>query len=486
MLLLIKTLMREEWRMHVSYSGSNFTMFPVMIGAAALFIGIMSEAFFKAADIQSLMLLLHISALMYGLIIGGFAFMSPEIAERRFGEVRMLMNTPDFLPLEYRRMYFSAYIKDIIFYASILLLPACIGLLGAAMTGFGILTVKDTLVLTGTMFITFNLGFAVSFAIAMANIRSTSLAAAIAGLIFTVVGFGLFLEVPLTYFIPSVGLQDHYFDPVADIEFLAFILLSFVYILMFATMAIAISRERWEAKESTHESNLPETAERFSFFRDSILVAKEFTDLARSGGVSKIAFTLVLPMGALYVLDLIGEAISVEITFDPVFYAIMLGFFGMLIYYWIASSDSLTFLQTTPVRPSDVIYAKLKLHSLLTVLVSLPMAAGIAVFFMDPFAFVVAFPMIFITSLHMGLVLAYLTGFRTAEYMLEARVLMLFVILGALPMNIAAAFITVLEVEKYSTMAPLGLIAIAGYLVAIDPFFFKRIRAKWEDTNFTS
>ncbi len=471
--------------MHIAIGGQNFILLPVLILIGVFFGGVLQGTLVPEMDVRQMVLLLQMSVMMTGLILGGFAFMAPEIAEKRFGDIKLLVAQQPYLPIEVKRIYFLIYVKDILFYSTIILAPISIGLLGAAALPMTDFTVIGVAVLAGCMFLTFTLGFALAFAISMAYIRSKGLGSALIGSLGALVVLAVLADIPVKWIVPPVGLNLLKYSG-ADIgTAFALGMMSFSAIMAFSAMAIAFSKEKWESKEHTAESILDRTEERFSFTGfDSLLVAKEFLDMKRSGGTAKIAFTFVMPMGALFMIKILSDTISDELAFGPEFYALTMGFFGMLIYYMISGSDYLNSYQVLPISPADVIRAKLKLHFMMSALVSVLMAVGIGLLFVDAMAMFVALPIVLIGSVFMGVVMAYLTGFRTAEMLLEPKFLALFTVLGALPLSMAAALYGVLGRDEYQDLVQFMLMGIAIYILAGTYVYYSRIENRWMHESF--
>jgi len=471
--------------MHIAIGGQNFILLPILILIAVFFGGTLHGTFVPDVQVQQMVMLLQMSVLMTGLILGGFAFMAPEIAEKRFGDIKLLVAQQPYLPIEVKRIYFLIYVKDILFYSTIILAPISAGLFGAALLPMTDFTLAGVALLSGCMFLTFTLGFALAFAVSMAYIRSKALGSTLIGSLGALVAIAYLADIPVKWLVPPVGLNLIRYDPADMATVFALGMMSFASILAFSAMAIAFSKEKWESREHTAESILDRTEERFSFAGfDRLLVAKEFLDMKRSGGTAKIAFTFVMPMGALFMIKVLSESISDDIAFGPEFYALTMGFFGMLIYYMISGSDYLNSYQVLPIAPSDVIRAKLKLHVLMSVAVSIIMAVGIGLLFGDAMAMFIALPIVFVASVFMGVVMAYLTGFRTAEMLLEPKFLGLFVVLGALPLSTAAALFGVLGREDYQDLVQMTLMGISIYVLAGTYVYYSRIESRWMHESF--
>ncbi len=474
--------------MHVAIGGQNFIILPVMILFASFFGGMMFETFIDPEEvgIDQTVLMLQMGILMTGMILGGFAFMAPEIAEKRFGDVKLLVASQPYLPIEVRRIYFLIYVKDILFYSGLILAPISAGLFASEpLSNF---TAEGIAFMTFSAFLTFTLGFSMAFAISMAYIRSPALGGTLVGSMGAYAALLLLSDQSVGYVVPSIGLNLLRYEDASASEYFAMAMLSVSGILAFSAMAIAMSREKYESREHTAESLLPQKADGFPLAGGaSLLVAKEYLDLRRSGGVGKILFTFIMPIGALMLVRVLSDNLEGNLDFGPEFYAMIMGFFGMLIYYTISGSDYLASYQVLPLSPAQVIYAKLRLHFLLSLVVSTVMAATIAVLFSDRFNFLyslaVALPIVLMGALFMGIVVAYLTGFRTAEMLLEAKFLAAFVALGAFPLSLSAALVGVLGRDQDQLVITIITVLVA-YILVGTYFFYVRIEERWSRTTF--
>ena len=71
--------------------------------------------------------------------VGAFAFMGIQIVERRFGRRNFLVAMPSLLPMTFKKTFLGLYIRDVIFYVVLLIIPLTLGLIfSVPITNFSI------------------------------------------------------------------------------------------------------------------------------------------------------------------------------------------------------------------------------------------------------------------------------------------------------------------------------------------------------------
>ena len=110
------------------------------------------------------------------------------------------------------------------------------------------------------------------------------------------------------------------------------------------------------------------------------LLAKEFLELKRSGGLGPVIMGFIGPLlGIYFIVSLFEISLGVEIDYNVIFYGSMIGFFGVMTYSWLNNFETNEFLNYQPVAVDMVIKAKLILYFLLTGCLSLVYVIGISV-----------------------------------------------------------------------------------------------------------
>src|SRR5256885_12351536 len=104
------------------------------------------------------------------------------------------------------------------------------------------------------------------------------------------------------------------------------------------------------------------------------------------------------------------------VGFNPVFYAGMVGFFGVILYNWLNNVDATDYLATLPVSVPQVIRAKLISFLLLTTWVGVGFVGIIAWLNSDTRLLWLVITNVLVTSVYIVVVSAYLTGLRTNSF----------------------------------------------------------------------
>src|SRR5207245_1549086 len=158
---LLRLMLKEEFRVHASYSGQTmFVSFPFIITMFSLSIAVTSERLFAYTPLPDAILLLHVSVFLYGLSVGAFGFLGRQYLERTTGMRNYLVTMPGILPMRFRRTFLGMFLRDAIFYMVLLLVPATVGLvLSVPVTHFRLTSIG---VLSGTAILSFLFGMSPS------------------------------------------------------------------------------------------------------------------------------------------------------------------------------------------------------------------------------------------------------------------------------------------------------------------------------------
>ena len=126
---LVPLMLKEEFRMHTSHSSKYmFLAFPAMTVFFSFAIAITSGRIFESTPMSQLMLMIHVGVFIYGISVGAFGFLGRMYVERQWGERGFLVAVPQTLPISFKKTFFGLYLRDVIFYVLLPLLPATIGL----------------------------------------------------------------------------------------------------------------------------------------------------------------------------------------------------------------------------------------------------------------------------------------------------------------------------------------------------------------------
>ena len=478
-------MLREEFRVHASYSGRTmFLSFPFIITMFSLSIAVTSGRLFAYTPLADAILLLHVSVFLYGLSVGSFGFLGRQYLERTTGTRNYLVAMPGILPMHLRRTFLGMYVRDAIFYVGLLLAPATVGLLlSVPVTHFRITSIG---VLFGMALLSFLVGMSLSFFVSTVYMRSRAgFGAAVLGVSGLFAAAGATRSIPISWILPGLAAHEHL--PPFGIDLAAAaqsILLGLGIVTALAGAAVALVPGQYEPRAVAAAEELPRIAARLARFpRYGMLLSKELLDLQRSGTYAKMFFSFVTPLLFLsFTAWFVRYGLQVPVGFNTVFYAGMVGFFGVILYNWLNNVDATDYLATIPISVPQVIRTKLIAFLLMTTWIGVLFVIAIAYLNGDTRLLWLAIPIVIVTSVYIVVVTAYLTGLRTNSFLFDPGVLARFSIMSMLP----DFGLTILSftIDRDLRFSVIGIALVLAVLAATTYMLVKGIDAKWRDTEF--
>ncbi len=485
---LVWLMLKEEFRMHSSFSNKYmFLAFPVMTALFAFGIAATSDRIFEVQSVEDIMLLTHVGVFLYGISVGAFGFMGRMYIERQWSERGYLVAVPQFYPISFKKTFFGLYVRDMVFYVLLLLVPATIGLVvSVPLTGFNLSSILFFFV---SVYLSFFIGISLSFFMSVLFIRSSVIFMMGVGTIFALfMGHALFEMYPVEYLIPGLGLQFSLPPYVMNVgNALGFVSLALALVAFFDLLSILLVQERFESRKMGKvEYALPEVERHVSFARRyRTLLSKELVDLTRSGTVSKMFFSFVTPLLFLSLtVWFVRTGLALPVGFNTVFYAAMVGFFGVLLYSWLNNVDITDYYATLPVTVPQVIKAKLLAFLIMTMWISTVFVLGISWLNNDTSMLWLALPVMFIVSVYMVVMVAYLTGLRTNSFLFDPYVLVVFSVLSILPDLCLTILSFTLNVPGQVIFSIAGIIVVCVILVGTTWILYQGINQKWARSEF--
>ncbi|MDD1755805.1 MAG: hypothetical protein LUQ39_03105 [Methanomassiliicoccales archaeon] len=485
MLTVLRLMLTEEYRLHVSYSSPRvFFSMPAYVFAIAFFFAATLPMLQGSIPLQDILLFTNAGVFVYGLSVGAFGFLGKTYLERRYGRTNFLVAMPFLLPFTFRRAYASMYLRDVIFYIVLILVPGLGGVLVAS--GLAHYHISSVLVAFATVTLSFLLGISFSFLASVIYLRSKAVfIAMVAGFLAMAMAYGVFDLIPLEYLLPSWGVQINLRPLGDDLGQAAFYFaVSVAVSLIMAILAVVSVAEAPLGKVSRIKESFPgyHDATRFARSLQSLL-AKEFSDMARSGGASKMLLAYVVPLLLLsFTTWYVNNGRAIPVGFNTVFYAAMVGSFGIMLYSWIANVDAVDYLETLPVSVPQVIRAKLLAFFLLTLLISTGFVVGIAFANDETQLLWLALPVLYITTAFMVIATAYLTGLSPNSVLFNPSVMTRFMALSLLP----DLSITILSFSLNSDpiLAAAGIALVCFALLTSTFFLYRGLEGKFSHAGF--
>jgi hypothetical protein len=469
-------MVKEEWRLHQSMVGAiGSGLFPAMIFFFTAFLAYVSKFLLWNVKIQTILLFLHMASVFYGLFVGGFGEIGEHVMTRRLGQLNMLLQLPQLYPISFKEMMAIFFVKDTVYYVLYSFVPMVAGLMVVA-PQVGV-TYQGVATLGVTMFLAFLMGMGVSFLnSALSSWKkpfSWMFRVFIVGAILMYKPLGV---LSLDYLIPPLG-----YWTTRNLHFLS---ATYILSIILTTLALMVTKEKYETREESYADALGDTSEQFGFMGGlSTIVAKEWLELSRSGTLKPIVFGFLGHLVALYLGVWIFESgLGLPINFNVVFYSGFIGFMGITTYSWLTNLEHNEYLNVQPVNVVQVIKAKLSLYFILTTGLSALYVVIIALIrneaaFISP-ALVVSLG----TTTYIAAVTTYLTGIWTNTMFFDARVLLKFSVMVVPPL-------TLLEILSFYNGHPFVPAAfyeviVSGFLVVCSVFLFRRLD-KWRNTPFS-
>jgi hypothetical protein len=414
---LFKAMFREEWRLHKSFVGSvGSGFFPVVIFLFSLVLAATSPVILKNIDMSTILLAVHLSALLYGLGVGALAQIGEQVMTRRLGQVNMLLQLPVLQPISFKTVMGVFFFKDAAYYILYSIIPLVGGI--AAAIPFTRITAGGAALLFLTVLLIFMIGMALSFLLSALSVRSKA-ALAVAGAMVMALAAAAW---PLGWVTPGQLLPPlGYWESHALWQ----LLVSLGLVLALSAAAIFLMKERFSPPERRYESRLIPTEASFSFSKQMrTLVAKEWLELRRSGALGAIFTGFLGPLlGIFAVIWLFRQGMGIPLDFNVVFFGGILGFLGLMTYSWLTNLEPNEFFNVQPVGVDQVIRAKLVLYFLLTTPVSMGYLILIGTLngelLLLPLAAIVGLS----TMVYVAAVTGRMTGLRANTMLFDARVL---------------------------------------------------------------
>jgi hypothetical protein len=299
-------------------------------------------------------------------------------------------------------------------------------------------------------------------------------------------GYGVLHLYPLDVILPSIAFQSALRPLGDDIPRAAlFLVISLVAPALFTFLAVVLVREAPQGSTQKVEESFPKVYERFRFAKSfQSLLAKEYVDLARSGALSKMMLAYVAPLVFLsFTTWYVNHGLAIPVGFNTVFYAAMVGFFGVMLYSWLTNIDAIDYYETLPVSTTKVIKAKLLSFFLLTTFISTGFVLFISFAYNETRLLWVALPVLYVTGAYMVVATAYLTGLSPNSVLFSPSVMTRFMVISLLPDLCITILSFSLDTQPLVALAGIGLVCFA--LLTTTLLFLRGLGRKWDHAGFS-
>ncbi|OIR23510.1 MAG: hypothetical protein BEU00_02290 [Marine Group III euryarchaeote CG-Epi3] len=474
--LILFRMLQEEIRLNTSFaSGKGFYSFPLLVLITGLLAVIFTEVMINDMGYRDYLEILHITAIFYGLFAGSLAFFGNEFLERIFGYFGLILGLSSTQPITQRKITFLYFSKEIIFYTLFTMIPALLGaIIGSYFTNINII---NMLTFSFTLYISFCMGISFSYYIS-SFYRTSMTQTVISAIVFVCLYSLLFRGSEIT------GGLEWYLE--REIKWLISgfaipLILSFI-----ATINIKEHNSTSSINIIGYKNRFEEYCQKYSWAKVvgvPGIIAKERIDLERSKTGTKMFFSFLFPLGFLTFMNwFLDKGLPIQIDFNTIFYGVMIGFFGTMLYSWLNSIDTPHFYATLPIQVSDVIRARLFLFGTITWWIPLVFMAIIS-YMSDELSLL---PIGLIVMITVGIYIvnytAMSTGLKTNSALFDAFVFIKFFLISVPPM-IAMTILSLAINHRPSTIL-VALSVICGILSLLSLTFYKRIDSKWLNESF--
>jgi len=484
---LLWTMVKEEYRMHASFSSSRFLLvMPAFVIILSFLASLTLTSAQSSIGLLEMVIGINTGGFLYGISVGAFGFIGRTQVERRQGAVNYLVTSPCLLPLTFRSTFMSMYARDALFYLGLLVAPASCGLLLAApLAHFSPVSIGFTFL---AMTMSFLLGLSLSFLVSVIGSRSrAAMLAVVACLMAYLAGFGLFRLYPIETLLPSLGVALN-FRPLGDdaASGLGYLMIHVGLSVLMTSLAglLVPTFQEGDVRAARKKEAYRPWLSRMSFGgRYAPLLAKEMVDLGRSGGLPRMAFSFAGPLAFLgFTVWYVNAGLDMPVGFNIVFYAAMAGFFSVTLYTQLANLDHSEHYQTMPVNVPAVIRAKLIIFLIATMGISTAFVLFIAFANGQTRLLWVGLPVLYVTSVYMASVTAYLTGLRTNTFLFDPSVLSRFAMLSAVP-DLGLTILS-FSIDQSPAITAVGIAIALGLMAVIAATLLRRLEGKWASASF--
>jgi len=420
---LFKKMMLEEYRLHSSlFGGRLFALFP---GLIFIFCLIAASQIYLVKPFISLELLfqgIHFIFLFLGISIGAFGLYGKEIMNRRFGQASLLAYSSRSLPLSERTIFFNFFLKDIVYYLLLWILPIITGILIGGY--FSSIPFQSTIFGCVTLTLTFLLGLSLVFFLSTVYAHSNKL---LIILLLILISGAFFLKG--YYQIPFSTMFVTYDLFYVQTPITIGLTISLIVVPIF--LSLIFVKVDYPQKKKQYENTLRPINNKLSFSKNySFYISKDLIDLHRSeGGLGKILFQFLLPVLFTWMFLYIFTKIIPDLKIIMIF-SIFLGVVSSSLYNMLTAFDTFNPYMFLPVRVSTVIKSKLIGYMILNI-ISIVILISVAISVQEAVYLPVAFCTFITLSLYCLSTTVYFTGLHPTILMYNSKIFLQYILTTA-------------------------------------------------------
>jgi len=447
---MLKFYLKEEYRRHVYVAKKiSLLIYPLYVILSTLFASYFYDYIFRIISYHYFIKISLISSLIYGFGVSSFEFLG------RAREKFTLIDASSVLPISSRKSYFYAFLRDVIYYTALFIIPLYAGLvLGTLISSLHLIQVSIfSLSLFLSMLIGYSLGY---FSFSLEGISRHLYYIFLCGLL-------LYL---LLFFLNVLPFPLEIFQREKELSWL---LTSVGIIAALVTLAYFFTPREILPKKRVLSMMLPAYE---NIFKEPLL-SKIIEDAIRGGILIKSIFTYFFPMVILFLfVRLINMAVGYSI-YNSLSLSIILSLFSVVIYSWLSVLDDVRYMETLPLTAGDLIYGFIKAHIIITSIISIPLLIVFTWRNLILLPFSVA--LFYLTSLYLLSMVANLSGYKINSILFNPGIVFRFSLYTILP-----GMILLVASIQASTLS-LILALITSVLMIIITFRnFISIKRRWK------
>jgi len=474
--LILIRMLQEEIRLNTSFaSGKGFFSFPILVMISGLLAILFADVMIDDIGYRDYLQILHISAIFYGLFAGSLAFFGNEFLERIFGYFGLILGLSTTQPITQKKITFLYFCKEIIFYTLFTMIPALVGaIIGTAYTD---ISLTNLLIFSLTLYFSFCTG--ISFSYYISSFYRISLKKTILSAIIFIISYSV-----IFYNYEITGSLEWYLNRQINLLFLGAaipIILSLI-----ATMNIKEYNNTTSISIIGYKNRFKEYTQKYNWAKEigiPGIIAKERIDLERSKTGTKMFFSFLFPLGFLTFMNwFLDRGLPIQIDFNTIFYGVMIGFFGTMLYSWLNSIDTPQFYSTLPITVSDIIRARLFLLGTITWWIPLIFMTLISYMSNELSLLPIGLIVMITVGIYIVNYTAMSTGLKTNSALFDAFVFIKFFLVSVPPM-IAMTILSLAINHRPSTIL-VALSLICGILSLLSLAFYRKIESKWIAESF--
>ncbi|MDD1696019.1 MAG: hypothetical protein LUQ54_03890, partial [Methanoregula sp.] len=329
MVKLFTNMMKEEWRIHSTIFGSlSFALFPVMIFGIAFMGSFLIPIFRTVLPEVDLATIIHALFLLLGIMVGAFGLIGMEAMNRRFGQASLIAYSARSLPITERKIFLNFVLKDTVYYFILWVFPFIAGF--AIASPFIAVPLTLPLRLMVTLTLSFLTGLSLIFFLSTIYVRSKQILALLLVII-------LVCSVVL-YFTFGISISL-LFLPLTLFNTFSWGILCATCVVIAFPFAVAILLFTSEYTDTTKRfrSLLNPLVNKFSFFPQPPLTAKDLIDLYRSGSlIGQTIFSFLIPLSLIwFLLSVLAQVLPPGGVL--LLFAILTGVVASTIYTWLTA-----------------------------------------------------------------------------------------------------------------------------------------------------